>query len=193
MSDDQPFLTSGLGNLASSKSTLGSLAQSARTKHIKHARIILMFIGFLTIFANLVVVVQIRDLVHRQVQAEVQKTRGEGMEVDEEKVKELEEATIRAAEIGCYLALGVGILFVILGLFTRTHPVSTTVLGLVIYSSLAALELISGFAAGGGVAVVVSLGMIIKFIVIAVLAKAVRSAISSERERKEAASLAGLE
>jgi len=161
---------------------LGSLSQSARLKSLNSAKGILIVIGVLTVIFNGIQIPLARDQIHEAINREVQKLQGQGMIVDQSKVKEAEDTAMRIALLilGGFIALGV--LFIVLGLAIKSYPVPITVTSLVLYLAGAAFSFyldpeFVGFAA------------IIKIFIVIALVKAIQSAIAYERERRTEAAM----
>ena len=104
---------------------LGNLAQAAREKHLKQARSTLIIIGILTAAIN--------GFQLSTVESEVQKL------VQIQQIPPDAAATvIGVARLILGGTVGLGILFVVLGLLVKKFPVPATVLGLVLYVAAAA-------------------------------------------------------
>jgi hypothetical protein len=161
-------------SLAASGSRLGSLAQSARNKHLTNAKRILITVGVLTVLVNVGMLVFARTLVREQLDKEL---KAEGIAgLDPAKMEEL----IDEALPGIYLVqgafLGIGVVFVILGLFMHAHPVLMTVLGLGIYiGSMPVMAVVDPTT--------LTRGIILKIIIIVALAKALTAARAAQREQ----------
>lgn len=148
------------GELGSGKMTLGSLAQSARNKHINQARGALLIIGVLTILA------------HIGLYAVLMQNAGK---------PNADPEAVRVAQIAIAIGLGEGVVFFVLGLLTRKYPVPATILGLTLYVADSAIWL------ANAVGEKTFVSPWIKIIIIFVLVKAVQSAIAYQREIKETA------
>jgi hypothetical protein len=75
--------------------SFGSLAQSARTKTLKQARGILIVVGVLSIFANLIFMMNAPAAVDQLFKTEVEKLQRQGMIVDETKLADARDVSIR--------------------------------------------------------------------------------------------------
>jgi hypothetical protein len=148
--------------------SLGSLAQSARSKQLKSARITLIVIGVLTIVAN----IAIAAMSDSQVDNEVKKLHGQGMLVDQKAV----DAAKRETKLVCVGFAVLGVVFVVLGVFVASFPVPITILALVLY--------LAGFAITAVLDPTTILqGIIFKVIIIGGLARSIKAALEYERER----------
>jgi hypothetical protein len=180
-----PDLPSLSGSPANPKPDLGSLAQSARTDQLKSARGIFIFIGILTIIANIFFWTQLRKEVRKELNAEVARERAaakaEGMELDEAVVaKYLRDTEEEVMKYGNYITIGtivLGVVFIVFGIFVTAAPVPITIAGLVLYL-LAAV----GFAILDPESILK--GAIIKVFVVFGMVKAIRSALAYEREKR---------
>jgi len=166
-----------LGSLARPADTgLGSLAQSARGKQLKQARGILIAIGVLTLILNGGVLALLFSQ-RTQLGNEINKVKAQpGMVVNQAKVKEAEDA-LRAGFLGTGVGLGLGVIFVILGLMVKQYPVPATLLGLVLYIGAA---VIFGLMSP---ATLIGAAIIINIVIIACLIKALQAGIAYEKER----------
>lgn len=172
------------GDLRSSVgSSLGSLAQTARTKKLRQARMIMIVIGILTIVANGALLLLLPSQVKKELDKEIAKAKAQGMIVDEAKVEEVRAESLKFGYLVGGVAVALGVVFVVLGLVVNQYPVPATVLGLVLYV---------------GAAVVFGLlnppsiyaGIIIKIIIVVGLIKAVQAAVAYQKElNKQAAAL----
>jgi hypothetical protein len=139
---------------------LGSLAQTARNKHLKQARTTLLIVGILMGIAQ--VVMYFMEI------GEVQKA---GPQVNQE-----------AAQLflllfhGC--AIAVALAFIVAAFFVERYPVPITVSALVLFLLVQAI-----FALADPMNLV--RGIILKIIVIVALAKALQAGIAAQREQRE--------
>ena len=156
---------------------LGSLSQAARSKQLSSAKAILIFIGVVTILGNFVFLLLSQSAVDREIDAEVNELRGQGMEFDEEKLQEYRGQVVRATRIINGLGMAIGVGFLLLGANVKKYPVPITITGLVLYL---------GCWAVFGLLDPSSLlkGWIIKLFIIAGLIKAVQAALAYEKEAK---------
>lgn len=184
-----PDLPSLSGSPANPKPALGSLAQSARTDQLKSARGIFIFIGIVTIIANIFFWTQMRKEIRKELNAEVAKERAnakaQGMELDEAEVaKYLRDTEEEVMKFANYITIGtivLGVMFVIFGIFVTAAPVPITIAGLVLYV-LAAI----GFAILDPESI--AKGAIIKVFIVFGMVKAIKSALAYEREKRMAES-----
>ncbi len=182
--DTLPPENTELGSLANPAGTgLGSLAQSARSKKLKQARGILIAVGVLTLILNGIVLALLVSQKNK-IDNEVKRLRAQpNMVVNESKVKEAQDA-LRSGFLVTGVALGLGFIFVILGLIVKQYPVPATLLGLVLYIGA---TVIFGLMNPETLSVV---GIIVKIVFIACLVKALQAGIAYEKERaKERAAL----
>jgi predicted RND superfamily exporter protein len=159
---------------------LGSLAQSARGKQLKQARIILLVVGGLTILVNALLLANVRNEAKQAVGEEVKKVENQGMRADPAEVQKLEDHVVRVAAVIYGAVIFLGILFVVFGLTIKLYPVPITIISLILYVGAAAVFAVLNPAT-------LLQGVIIKVIIIVGLAKAIQSAIAFERERQQAA------
>jgi hypothetical protein len=108
----------GLGSFGAGKTTLGSLAQSARHKHINQARGVLIAIGILNLLVNGVALGML--------------TNNPG---------NINPAELQTYQLALAIGMGEGAVFFVLGLLTRKFPVPTTILGLTLYAADSAIWL----------------------------------------------------
>lgn len=145
---------------------LGSLAQSARTSHLKSARTTLFVIGVLTIIANLGMAALAQNL------------------VDQELRNEPEQVKQQVVLVTQFVAGGfaaVGVIFLILGSLIYKAPVPCTVLALILYIAGQAISVLLD-------PTMLAKGAVVKVIIIVALVKAVQAALAYRREEMAAAS-----
>src|SRR6266446_2239278 len=92
---------------------LGDLAQAARTKRLKQARGILLFVGILTIIGNIVFLALARSQVKDALDKEEQQLRGQGMVVDQAKRQQVEDQQVLIIYVINGVAIALGVLFVV--------------------------------------------------------------------------------
>jgi hypothetical protein len=161
---------------------LGGLAQSARTKQIKGARNILIFIGALTLL--------LQGFLFSRTDAEVQveidkqiEALPAGQVADPVKVAELKDEWVRATKAIYGGGILFGLAFIILGVLVPKHPVPCTIAGLVLY--------IGGYAVFGYMnPASLTQGILIKIIIVTGLFKSMQAAIAHQKEQSTDASLA---
>jgi hypothetical protein len=166
---------------------LGSLAQKARGKQLKQARIIFFVVGVLTIVMNIVDISMIRSNFRKAVDKEIQKKGGPGVvQVDRAQLQKAEDDTflLGCAIDGVFMLLGV--VFLIFGALVYRFPVPVTVTGLVLYllSLGAGLVIVAVGGEPEEIGRFVSSGLLIRILIIVALAKAIQSAIAYEQERR---------
>jgi uncharacterized membrane protein YidH (DUF202 family) len=139
----------GLGNL-------GSLAQSARLKHLNTARWILIVVGVLTLGLNAVLLATMRDQLR-------------GLP----NFDQLMKLYTLIAAIGMCL----GVIFVVLGILVKTFPVACTILGLVLYAG----GNLFFFVISEDPKMLYQ-GIIIKVIIIVAMVKSIQAAVAYQKE-----------
>jgi len=153
--------STGLGSIG--KSALGSLVQSARHQHINQARSYLLWTGGLTlVFSGFIVA------------------------GGQENPGLLPPEQVRAITLVGLLGCVEGLVFIGLGLLTRKYPIPATILGLILYVADTAIFTMTIDLRIIQFAFVKLFIIIMKLFIILMLAKAVQSAIASERERQAA-------
>ncbi|MEN6459227.1 MAG: hypothetical protein ABFC63_09880 [Thermoguttaceae bacterium] len=150
---------------------LGSLAQSARKKQLKTARIILIIVGILTVAGNGLMLGNVNNEVDRTIQKQVDALRAQGQQADGASVAEFRDRNIRYCRIIYGSALVFGVVFIALGIAVYTYPVPCTVLALVLYVGAAAIY---GFLSPE----TLKNGMLVKIVIIIALAKSVQAAVA---------------
>ena len=158
---------------------MGSLAQSAREKEIKSARNIFIFIGLLTIVANVVMYFMIDAQIDVALAAELKK---QGLSKDTVDPDVYEQAKNTAGKVAKLLTIGsvlLGVVYLVLAAYVRKKPAAITITGLVLYIAAAAIFGVLDPAT-------LAQGAIIKIIIIVALLKAVTAAIAYEKEMKSA-------
>jgi hypothetical protein len=178
---------------------LGSLAQSARSKELKGARMIMFFVGGLTLLVNGFQLANIQSEVRdamvvaertfdARVAQEIQRIQSTpGMTVDHDRVAELRAqalATARrevdraagAAKLFYGFGILTGIAFIFCGLFVYQQPVAATVTALALYLAGNAIFGLLDHAQ-------LMKGLLIKILIIGGLFKAVQAALAYQKEQ----------
>jgi hypothetical protein len=169
MSIDQPPRSGGFGKFGAAPKSLGSLAQSARTKQINQARILMYVIGILNLLGGAGLFFLANALANNP----------------PNNAQQLGPEVATVARVAGAITIGIGVVFLILGALTKKYPVPTTVLGLIIYGTSFAINL----ANSGGQPQAFA-GMIIPVIIIIALIRSVQAAIVYQREKNQAAVMA---
>lgn len=145
------------------RKNLGSLSQSARKKQLRLARGILLFVGVLTVAVNAYFVIKADDLV-----------RNLGIP------QQFHAEAVRTLQLYNGIALVLGIVFIILGIIVYQFPVPVTITGLVLYVGAAAVfGMIDPSTLKNGI--------LVKILIVAGLASAIKAAIAYEKEQKQQA------
>jgi hypothetical protein len=143
---------------------LGSLAQKARTNHLKQARVLLFVIGALTIIANAIALAQFHSEIGK-------------IQVAPDKAGVV--TFVYAAGIGFIL---LGVVFVVFGAILHLYPVPVTIISLVLF--LLGWVITVGFAISTNTTEMIASGIIVKIIIIIALVKSIQSALAYEKERQ---------
>jgi hypothetical protein len=172
--------TPELGSLGNMADDLGSLAQSARPKQLKTARGILYAVGILTILVNGALFIFADKFVNWQIENELAPARAQHRVINQQIVEQIRDRATRSVQLGCGIAVLIGVVFIICAVMVYTYPVASTVTSLVLYL---------GATAGYGVMDPTTLvqGWWMKIIIVIGLFKAVQAALAYESERKAAA------
>src|SRR5262245_47379733 len=154
---------------------LGSLAQSARNKHPRQARRVLIAVGILTVLVQtgmyFVEANTIRD--------EIRKVRPD-LAADPAGMAEAEETVGRILLLVHGGAVGLGVVFILLGVFVERAPVAITATALVLFIGR---EVIFALIDPTNLA----RGWLIKIIFIVRLVKARQAAVAAQQEKASAA------
>jgi hypothetical protein len=145
--------------------SLGSLAQSARVKHLNTARWVLISIGILTILLNGFLLATMRQTT----MAEIRKKNM--VIVDQDQF----EQGLMTARLIMAVPIALGLVFVVLGLLVKTYPVPITITALVLYVA-------ATLAFGMLEPQTLAQGFIVKIIIVVALVKAVQAALAYQRE-----------
>jgi len=157
---------------------LGSLAQAARSKHLKQVRGILLVIGILTLAFNAILFFTAEDAVDAAIKQEIN-NRGGNVQVD----PQVKQAAVRLTQIfaGGFFALGV--LYIVFALIVHQYPVPITVTALVIYVGGSIITLIVNLAQSNANASTLLVGLPVRILIIVGLAKGIQAAIAYQSER----------
>jgi hypothetical protein len=159
---------------------LASLAQSARSKSLKRARLTLIWLGVLMAVVNGVLLFAARQNVQAQFDQEIADLAKQGLSVDPEQVSALIDASVRATQLVAGGAAALGVLFIVFGLNVYRYPLPITITGLVLYLGFIALNAVAD-------PLTIFQGLILKILVIVFLANAIRAALAYEKEPPPAA------
>lgn len=160
MSTDPNDSPVGLGNLGRSKLTLGSLAQSARTKQIRQARLILYVIGGLNLVGGLLAMIGTAVAAANAPQAP-------------------DPEVVNTVQVIAIVSMAIGGAYVVLGMLTKRYPVPSTILALIIQTTMIALNLL-------GAELETLPKLIIPVLIEIALIRSVQAAIAYQREENAA-------
>lgn len=166
---------------------LGSLAQKARGKNLRQARVVLFLAGVLLIAMALIDIGTFHSQFQKAVDKEIQKQGGAGMvQIDRGVLKQAEDNAFAIACVIDGAFLFVGLVFFVLGALVYRFPVPVTIFGLVLF--LLALGAGLAIVAIGGepedIARYVGSGWLLRLVVIIGLASSIKSAVAYEKERR---------
>jgi hypothetical protein len=165
----------------------GSLAQDARLKQLKTARVVMWIVGLLTLAVYGYLFMTAEKQVASEVDKELRKQGSSLVDVrrdgDPEKLKgfEVEYAkAVKKARMIFGVSAFLGIIFIGCALLVKSKPVVATVTALVLYvgSFFATLAIDPASAPKG---------IIIKVLVVACLVSALKAALAYEREQEQPA------
>jgi hypothetical protein len=164
---------------------LGSLAQSARSKHLKQARGTLIAIGILTIVANAAGIALAKSQISEALDKRVQELRAQGRVVDPKERQDVEDRIVRTAYLIGGGTVFLGVLFVVFGLIIYKFPVPVTALSLILYVGVNAVFALLN----PDWAKVNALAWVIRIIIVVGLVKALQAAIAYQKEQNRAAAM----
>lgn len=164
---------------------LGSLGQEARLKHLNTAKWILIVVGILTIGVNVLQYTTVEAMIDRELTNELKKQRIGRQQVDPVAYNQVRDAAIRRVRVLCMALIGLGIVYIVMGMLVKKYPVPLTIAGLVLYvgTALVFFAINPASLAQGG------LGIVVKIVIVVAMVKAILAALAYERERKAAAAL----
>jgi hypothetical protein len=165
-----------LGSLSDQASSLGSLSQAARHKQLNTARGILIGVGIMTFLVNLAFFATIESQVNDLIKNQVDQLHKRGLQEDPASLAAYRSKVIKITQLFQGGAVALGVVFVILGCLVKRHPVSSTIMGMVLYLGSNALF-------GYFDPETLAKGLLIKIIVVFVLAKSIHAAIAYQREQ----------
>ena len=161
-------------------SNLGSLAQTARRKHLRQARVALIAVGILTILVNAVMFLMAERMVDAEIQKELRNA-GPGAAVDQAEVNNIRTTYVRAQQLVAGGTVLLGVVFIVLGVVVDRYPVGATATGLALYIGAVVI-----FAVLEGDPAAIGRGIIIKVIIIVALVKALQAGIAYQKEQQQA-------
>ncbi len=158
-------------------SSLTSLSQSARMKQLKSARMILIFVGVVTVALNGFFYTQAEEMVDNEIRnLQMQRIPIEG------DVNQIRDQAVKVTRLIHGGTVALGVVFILLGVAVKSFPVPATVLGLVLYlGSIAVFAVINPASLLQGFILPCDM----KIIFIYCLFKAVHSAIGYQRYEQE--------
>lgn len=172
-------------SLGMTEPAYGSLAQNARSKNLKTAKIILWFVGILNILMGGFQFANVEKEVDDAIGTELRKAGLSYATADQEKLREVRTDTIGKAKLIYGASIGLGVLFVGCALIVNRAPVVATVSGLVLFLGATA-------AIGLAEPSLLLQGIIMRVAIIIGLISAVKSALAVEKDRRAELSPGGL-
>ncbi len=168
---------------------LGSLAQKARGKQLRTARVIFFLVGALSIVVNIIDISLFHSNFQQAVEKEIQKQGGRGaVQIDRAMLQKAEDNAflLVCAIDGAFIL--VGVLFLVFGVIVYRYPVPVTVTGLVLYLlCLVAGGVISAVSGGPeDFGKFLMSGILVRILIIVGLAKSIQAAVAYEQERRAA-------
>jgi hypothetical protein len=146
---------------------LGSLAQAARSKQLKVARIILAFIGVITLAFAIYQIAAAPQIARNAIQAEMQKRGPLIVDV---------EAVVRNIRLLGIINIVLGVLYLVFAVIVYLFPVAVTIVALVLYVGINVTNAVIDPHT-------IYQGLILKVVFIVCLAKAIQAAIAYQKER----------
>lgn len=162
---------------------LGNLAQEARSKELRTARIILFVIGILTVLVNGIMMPSAEKQVREAALAEFK--RNDMVVADQALFDSEVKKAAKPVRLLYVLSIGLGVVFLACGAFVYRAPVAATMTGLVLY--LANIAVLGVFEP-----TTLAQGLILKVLFVVGLVKAVQAAIAFQRAQREQGAAAGL-
>jgi len=160
------------GDEKSSLPKLGSLAQTARGKHLKQARNTLLTIGILIALLQagffFVEMGHVKDAFRKQVN------------LTPAQAQQAEMIALTFVALFHSLAIAVGIALVVLSFFVQRYPVPILITALVLYIGLQVVFTLVDRSN------LLNIGIIVKIIFIVALVKALQAGLAAQREEREA-------
>ena len=172
-----------MGNVDTGNSplpSLGNLAHAARHGKLKQARSILIGLGLLMLVVNGFLIALAKERTHEVVAKEVADLGRQGLVIEPAELAELEAAAVRWNQLYAAGVALVGGLFIVFGFIIYRFPVPITIVSLVLYIGIMAINAVLDPAT-------IAQGIIIKIIVIAGLLSAIRAALAYEHGNRAAA------
>lgn len=153
---------------------LGNLAQSARGKELKSARVIMFVIGILSVAVNLFFFVSAESDVQSEIDKQIAKL-GPGFVPDPVKIAALKQQAVGTTHLINGGATILGMVFIACGVLVQKHPVPATITALALYlAGNAIFGLVNPSSLGSG--------LIVKIFIVLGLFKAVQAAIAYQKE-----------
>jgi hypothetical protein len=163
-----------LGQDLSASSNLGSLAQSARAKELKSARVILIIVGVLFGGSYCFLFSNIANEVNLEAQKQIDGLRAKGLAPDPVSLAEYRQRCTTFGKIFYGSGIALGVIFILMGLAVYAFPIPITILGLVLFI---------GHTAVIGYLNPMTLvqGWILKIVFVVSLVKAIQAAVAYQK------------
>jgi VIT1/CCC1 family predicted Fe2+/Mn2+ transporter len=165
-------------------SNFGSLSEAAQLQKLKSARVALWIVGILTILVNGFFFFNAQDEFEKAYEAELKRqgvSMAELRALDKDTLAEIDKEKsdgLAKVKLIYGAGLGLGVIFIVCALLVNRKPVIATMTGLVLY--LGSIAATAAFEPES-----LAKGLIMKVIIIAVLAGAVKAAIAYERDQRQ--------
>ena len=153
--------------------SLGSLAQTARNKHLKQARNTLLIVGILMAAVQTLMFFAETGQVTQELKKSIQ---------DPVQLKQAETTAMVFLFVFHAAAVGVGLILVVLAFLVQKFPVPTTVIALVLFLGMQLIFVLIDIRN-------IYLGWWIKLIVVVALVKALQAGLAAQKEARGMADL----
>jgi hypothetical protein len=161
---------------------LGSLGQEARLKQLNTAKWIMIVVGVLTIGVYIFLYMNVEKMIDQELARELQKRGIARNQLDQAAFNEARASEINTNRLIYMISIGLGVVYLVLGLLVKQYPVPMTITGLALYVGTALVSVALD-------PMNLVRGIIVKVIIVVALVKAVQAALAYERERKAGAAL----
>jgi hypothetical protein len=161
---------------------LGSLGQEARLKNLNTARWIMIVVGILTIGVNVFQYVNVEKMIDQELAKELQKQGIARHQVDQVAFNQARDTAIGGVRVLCIVLIGLGVVYIVMGMLVKQYPVPLTITGLALYIGSALVFAVID-------PMTLFQGIIIKIFIVIGLVKAVQAALAYEKERRTATAL----
>ncbi|HJS07735.1 MAG TPA: hypothetical protein VJ809_08740 [Pirellulales bacterium] len=142
----------------------------------------MIVVGILTIGVNVFQYVNVEKMIDQELAKELQKQGIARHQVDQVAFNQARDTAIGGVRVLCIVLIGLGVVYIVMGMLVKQYPVPLTITGLALYIGSALVFAVID-------PMTLFQGIIIKIFIVIGLVKAVQAALAYEKERRTATAL----